>query len=419
MRAIVVVGMGYGDEGKGSIVDYLVRKHEAHTVVRFNGGAQAQHRVVLPDGRSHIFSQFGSGTLVKGVETYLSRFMMVNPQTMFNEHEGLKKIGFSGALSTVVVDYQCPITTPFHIAANRIRTLVQDRDGQRHGTTGMGIGETMMDVLEGAELQAVDLTTGGKRIYKLLREIQERKRNEMEKLNLDVDIRATDHWRVLTDNTVAVEYTDFYRAWTNVVRIQVGYNFTGNTIFEGAQGALLDQHWGFAPHTTWSDTTPTNALMLIDEAGSFSDTLRLGVLRGYATRHGEGPFVTEAALDLPEPHVYEDWPGQFRVGYTDLLAASYAAHASPVDALALTCLDRIPYPWQICTRYQHPEGWSMGALPSSSMYEKYTPFYNTVDEIHLPNLIADAMDLPLHITSHGPTHNDKEEYPLWLQQPQK
>ena len=79
MTIHIVVGLGFGDEGKGAITDKLVREHNAHTVVRFNGGPQANHRVVTPEGLDHCFSQFGSGTLVPGVRTVLSRFMIVDP----------------------------------------------------------------------------------------------------------------------------------------------------------------------------------------------------------------------------------------------------------------------------------------------------------------------------------------------------
>ena len=70
---VLLAGLGFGDEGKGTVTDYLVRTHSAKMVVRYNGGAQAAHNVVLPDGRHHTFAQFGSGTFVPGVRTHLSR----------------------------------------------------------------------------------------------------------------------------------------------------------------------------------------------------------------------------------------------------------------------------------------------------------------------------------------------------------
>src|SRR5207342_39363 len=80
--ATIVDGLGWGDEGKGSTVDYLCRTREITTVIRYNGGAQAGHNVVLADGRRHTFAQLGSATFVPGVRTYLSRYMMCNPHLL-------------------------------------------------------------------------------------------------------------------------------------------------------------------------------------------------------------------------------------------------------------------------------------------------------------------------------------------------
>ena len=78
-EAHIVVDLGFGDSGKGTVTDHLVRQTGARLVVRFNGGAQAGHTVVLADGRSHTFSQLGAGSFVAGVRTHLSRFMLVHP----------------------------------------------------------------------------------------------------------------------------------------------------------------------------------------------------------------------------------------------------------------------------------------------------------------------------------------------------
>src|SRR5437773_11389748 len=97
-QAIIVIGLAFGDEGKGSIVDFLTRRYNAHTVVRFNGGPQAGHNVVTSDGRHHTFSQFGSGTFVPGVRTLLSRFVLIEPYAMFKEAAHLNDIGVCDAL---------------------------------------------------------------------------------------------------------------------------------------------------------------------------------------------------------------------------------------------------------------------------------------------------------------------------------
>src|SRR5687768_225602 len=152
-ETFAVVGLGYGDEGKGTVVDYLTRKHTAHTVVRFNGGAQAAHNVVTPDGKHHTFAQFGSGTLA-GARTHLSRFMLVNPLDLFNEARHLESLGIADPLQLVTISPDALVTTPLHVAANLIRELQN-----QHGSCGKGIGETQRtaDDLGDAALRVSDL----------------------------------------------------------------------------------------------------------------------------------------------------------------------------------------------------------------------------------------------------------------------
>src|SRR4051794_33587520 len=123
MSAWIVVDLGFGDAGKGSVVDFLVREHQTHTVVRFNGGAQAAHNVVLPDGRHHTFSEFGSGTFVPGVRTHLSRFMLVDPAALLAEERHLRSLGVSDAFERLSVDGRAIVVTPFQKAANRLREM--------------------------------------------------------------------------------------------------------------------------------------------------------------------------------------------------------------------------------------------------------------------------------------------------------
>src|SRR6476659_8022754 len=142
-RAIILGGLGYGDEGKGTWTDFLARTEPVHTVVRFNGGAQAGHNVVTPDGRHHTFAQFGSGTFVRGVSTHLSRFMLLNPMRLLHEADQIRALGVSDALAPLTIDRLAPVTTPFPVPATRLRELA--RGDARQGSCGMGIGETMSD----------------------------------------------------------------------------------------------------------------------------------------------------------------------------------------------------------------------------------------------------------------------------------
>src|SRR5271157_1837790 len=127
----LVAGFGFGDEGKGSIVDYLTRRHGARLVVRYNGGAQAGHNVTTPEGRHHCFSQWGSGTFA-GARTLLSRFMMVNPIFAVSEARHLESVGISNPWSLLSVERDALITTPFHVAANRLREIARRRGSGVH-----------------------------------------------------------------------------------------------------------------------------------------------------------------------------------------------------------------------------------------------------------------------------------------------
>src|SRR5438034_885069 len=138
-RAIITVGLGFGDEGKGATVDFLCRHHDADLVVRYSGGSQAGHNVQLPDGRRHTFSQFGAGTLA-GVSTYLAAPVVLHPTALVREAAHLEELGVADPFRTLTVHPRCLVSTWLHQIANQLRELV--RGDARHGSCGHGIGET-------------------------------------------------------------------------------------------------------------------------------------------------------------------------------------------------------------------------------------------------------------------------------------
>ena len=362
-RAILVIDLAFGDCGKGAIVDFLTRHCSAGLVVRFNGGPQAGHNVVTPDGRHHTFSQVGSGTFVAGVRTLLSRFMFIEPYALLNEAEHLAAIGVADAMDRLLIDRRCPVITPCHVAANRVRERA--RGDKAHGTCGMGVGELAQDLIGCSDVQlfAEDLADWSKVRVKLGR-IRDLKREQVGDL---LDASNPDAAPLIEDSWIDVAadvYEDVARTATLVDERDVRTLLqSGDTaIFEGAQGVLLDESFGFHPHTTWSNTTFDNAETLLREAEFDGAPFRLGVLRSYFTRHGRGPFVTEEQSlreRLAEPHNSSaGWQGEFRVGTFDAVAARYAIEVSGgVDALAITHLDRIPdLPRVICNAYRDGAG---------------------------------------------------------------
>ena len=322
---VAVVDLGYGDAGKGTVVDALCAASPRRAVLRFNGGAQAAHNVITEDGRHHTFAQFGSGTL-RGVPTHLTRFMVVDPLALASEAAAL-----GNPFHLLTIDGDALLATPWHRGANRRRELA--RGDARHGSCGMGVGETVAYALEHPDAPRVSDVLSPSRLRRRLAAVKD----------------------ALGGGPSVEDVADAFTAFGEAVRV-VGTDFTdrllteGPCVFEGAQGVLLDEWRGWHPYTTWSTTTFANVTALCP------DFLRLGVVRTYTTRHGAGPFVTEADLGLEEAHNGSDpWQGPFRTGHFDMVAHRYAVEvAGGVDALAITHLDapdRSPG-LRICTSYR-------------------------------------------------------------------
>ncbi len=347
---MIAVGLGYGDESKGSTVDALTAHYKAKLVVRFNSGAQAAHHVLSPAGQVHCFSQFGSGTFA-GARTHLSRFMLVNPIALDAEANHLRELGIANPHSLVTIDEEAPVTTPFHQAANRLKEQLRGKN--RHGSCGMGIGETMRDVVAGTYLRVGDLRDLNY-TREILRDTQKRKASEFQ----GQDIPSSDgYWKTLTDPKMIDRCLDWYEGFCDAVDVVPGswlqdeLKGEGTVIFEGAQGVLLDQNYGFFPHVTYSNTTFDNAEKLIEGTGI--KPVKLGVLRAHMTRHGAGPFVTETPGWNPagDHNQTGDWQGSFRYGHLDLVALRYSLKVvGKLDGLCLTHLDQVsPF---VCNAYE-------------------------------------------------------------------
>jgi len=409
----VVVDLGFGDAGKGTVVDWLCARgpEPVHAVVRFNGGAQAAHNVVTPDGRHHTFAQFGSGTFTPGVRTHLSRFMLVDPLALAAEARHLAEVGVPDALDRLTVDADALLTTPYHRAAGRARELA--RGTARHGSCGMGIGETMAFSLAHPDEapRVADCLSPG-RLRRRLAVLRDHYRD----LFPDAGEQVPD-----VAGCVAA-----YTAFAERVRIVGGEYLArllraGHVVFEGAQGVLLDEWHGFHPYTTWSTTTFANAETLLAEAGATG--VRLAVVRAYQTRHGPGPFVTEDPVltaELPDAHNgHNRWQGGFRVGHLDLVALRYALDvAGGADELAVTHLDvarrrtdlRVCHAYRIgATLADHlPPGPPGDLARQESLTRRlltarpvYRPIADPVEELR------EATGLPVVLRSYGPTAADK------------
>jgi adenylosuccinate synthase len=414
-RAIITVGLGFGDEGKGAAVDFLSRRFGAGLVVRYCGGSQAGHNVELPDGRRHTFSQFGAGTLAPApVPTYLGPNVVVDPPSLLREAEHLSGLGVPDPLRLLTVNPQCLVATAWHRVLNRLREL--SRGATRHGSCGQGIGEARRYwLMHGQDaVVAADL-----RDYHILRDKLELQRQrtllELQEFigRLDVAaLREADLFN-LDAQSVPGELSD-----------AAGEGFTlsakvpdcDTAVFEGAQGVLLDEYQGFHPHTTWSTVTAHHAWELVEQAGA-QEVAVLGVTRAYTTRHGEGPLptfcpaLTDRLRDPGNPS--NPWQGGLRCGWLDLPLLRYAAEATgPLDGLVVGHLDQLAgSECRVCEEYANLT-LSPPAAPDLSRQERLGERLRRVEPV-LRDVTAGEMlrrlgeVAPVVVTGSGPAWHDR------------
>lgn len=362
-KIFAVVGGQFGDEGKGLMVDYLSHQLQCGIVVRHNGGSQAGHSIQLLDGTRHIFSHFGSGTF-NNFPTLLASKFVVNPLLFRKEHKELLDKGYT---PKVYVHSDCYITTPYDMIINQI--LETNRGDSRHGSCGIGFGETIernenypllssivSDLRTDTIKQTIDLIRGSYfqiRIIEHYPDILADKQDEL------LDQYSYMSSELLEDFLQSCEY------FLNNVTIISDYDILkdSNIIFEGAQGLLLDQNYGKFPYVTRSNTGLDNVVDILNDIDNTELLTVVHVSRSYTTRHGAGPLDYEE--EFPEvlkladkTNVHNTFQGSLRYAPLNLdnlidacrqdLTNAESMALFPMDSkLAITWLDIIPLPYKI------------------------------------------------------------------------
>ncbi|MDI1228998.1 MAG: adenylosuccinate synthetase [bacterium] len=347
--ADVVIGANFGDEGKGLMTDYYAAKADS-VVVRFNGGAQAGHTVVTPDNKRHVFSHIGSGSFA-GAETFLSRYFVCNPLLFRKEWDVLSA---KCSIPQIHVDEASIVTTAYDMMINQIAEDL--RGTSRHGSCGMGFGETIERCTHAPLALAYrDLADTAQLRVKLAKIQKEWLPQRLAELGFT---SLPEKWQERVASTGIVdkfiEDTAFFLQTTK----QSGTSFLADIkkriVFEGAQGLMLDQTRGIFPHVTRSNTGLKNVLPLAKDAG-ISELNVTYATRAYLTRHGAGPLENEeksppAAGIKDDTNVLNDWQGNLRYALLEIetLATFIRGDLSDADgsvkitpALAVTCIDQM------------------------------------------------------------------------------
>ncbi len=350
--ARVVIGAQFGDEGKGRFIDdYAASAGTEGLVIRFNGGAQAGHTVVTPAGLRHVFSHVGSGALV-GAATFLSCFFVSHPILFLKERAVLAT---KGVKPLIYVDPQSPVTTPYDMMMNQF--VEQGRGADRHGSCGIGFGETI-ERHENSDyrLTVADLAEPSVLVAQL--DAIRRDYVPMRLARLGFEQAVTQHTDLLLSKQILQRFIEDTEQFLESVIISDLQTATRGRqlLFEGAQGLWLDQDRGFFPHVTRSNTGLYNVLALIEPL-NLSQLEVTYVTRPYVTRHGAGPLPHELsekpyagvvdATNIPNP-----WQGSLRFAWLDLdlLCEAIARDLALLERLprlsikrrlAMTCLDQI------------------------------------------------------------------------------
>ena len=374
-KNIIVVGLQWGDEGKGKIVDLLAK--DTDIVARYQGGNNAGHTVVSGD-LSLVFRLVPSGILNEEKICILGNGVVIDPVVLLQELEDLKSIGIN-IKGRFFISYKSHIIMPYHKRLDIARERL--RGAGMIGTTGRGIGPAYEDKVARLGIRAVDLLNRDILYKKIVLSLKEK--NYLFKNVLGEDIFNPDDLieEYLNYGDKIQEFLIDSSIFINE-RLDKGYN----VMLEGAQGTFLDVDHGTYPYVTSSNTVGGSALSGIGLGPTKIDEV-IGITKAYTTRVGEGYFPTE--LKGEEGRIIRDKGEEFgsvtgrprRCGWFDVNLIKEAGRLNGVTGMVVTKLDVLSGLGKIniCTGYML-NGSIINHLPfSSADYDKAIPVYEEME----------------------------------------
>jgi adenylosuccinate synthase len=368
MPAVVLVGAQWGDEGKGKATDLLGGR--VRWVVRYQGGNNAGHTVVTPDGEKYALHLIPSGILTPGCTSVIGNGVVVDPAVLIGEMDGLISRGVD--VSRLLLSADAHLIMPHHRALDRVSERYLGK--ARIGTTGRGIGPAYGDKVARMGIRVQDLLDPG--IFRQKLEIALREKNQ-------VLVKVYNRKAIELDEVVEeyLGYADRLGPHIADTRLELDQALArGETVLlEGSQGTMLDVDHGTYPFVTSSSPTAGGAA-----AGSGIGPTRItrviGILKAYTTRVGSGPFPTE--LHDNDGEYLRTHGGEIgvttgrprRTGWFDAVIARYATRVNGITDYFLTKLDvlsglaRVP----ICVGYD-VDGERLAEMPVSQ-----TDFHHAV-----------------------------------------
>ena len=372
MSTLVVVGVQWGDEGKGKVVDLLTR--EADVIVRFQGGNNAGHTLVV-GGQKTIVRLIPSGVLHDGKVCVIGNGVVVNPEVLVEEIETLQARGRLSDPASLKVSELAHLVMPYHKAIDLARERL--RGAGKIGTTGRGIGPTYEDKMARVGIRFVDLLDDGVFAEKLERNLAEKNVY----LGTLLEEQPLDYQQIFDDTRRLRDRLAPYVANTSRY-VHDALAAGQKVLFEGAQGTMLDVDHGTYPFVTSSNTLAGAVCTGAGIAPRHIDAV-LGISKAYTTRVGSGPFPTEDHGPAGEKLRRDG--GEFgtvtgrprRCGWFDAVVVRTAARLSGLSGLALTKIDVLSglSAIRVCTGYTH-RGRGYDEVPAGAhLLEAVTPIY--------------------------------------------
>lgn len=441
MKITSVVDLGPGDGGKGGVVHKLASHNDAKIVIKI-GGAQGSHGVDTGT-QKFAFSQWGCGTL-EGIRTHISNRMIISPEGLLNEADGLRYIGVSNAFDLLTVDADAICSTQYHGIVSRIKELARGKN--QRGTIGSGIGESYRFRQKYPELtiyaKDLKIDQSGK-----LRKIRELCIAELESILPQAQFLPEDKAEIKSelfllkdDKFLQYNIDKLFEAGSQATIVDDDYLKKNvfdngyNAVVESSHGILTDNEFGFRPHVSAIRTLPKFINQMLRAYGYNGLIETIGVHRAYSIRHGAGPLPTAdhtmAQSLLPGSHKLDNrYQGSVRVGPLDFVLLRYAIEAAEiVDKLAITWFDQILVnkQWPICDKYDgvnnlfhSPNRIKINTIKQEQLCEQLLKVRPVVTQIEVPQsveeqvatcreLLQDKLGIPLSLISFGPTLKDKK-----------
>lgn len=411
MNTLAIIGAQWGDEGKGKITDLLGQNSDI--VVRYQGGNNAGHTIIFDD-KKIVLHQIPSGILHENCISVVAHGVVFEPEAFLQEMIEVKK-HIPVTPERLKISLNATVITSYHKLLDAIR---EGKSANKIGTTCKGIGPAYEDKIARRAIKVKDLLDKEVLFHKLSIALEEKMFLFQNFYKTEVPTIESEVERLYG---FGQELKDFITDTFSYIDEALSLN--KNVLFEGAQGVLLDIDYGSYPYVTSSST---GAAGIFTGAGVASGVVaeKLGIVKAYTTRVGEGPMPTEIAEEIGERiqkigNEFGATTGRKRrCGWLDLPILKYSVKASSLTSIALTKVDvlsgldelKVCYAYEIDGKEYDCAYPGLDLSKATPLYKSFNPFSDKFDKENVYSdelqayisLIEESLGIPIGILAFGP-----------------